>query len=82
MRRAAILTAQELARYLRVHEMTVYRMIQRGDLPALRVGRAWRFRKDQIDRWLTDHAINANSERPHAGRDAGGHRRRGDRHAR
>jgi excisionase family DNA binding protein len=67
MQRApAIMTVQELARYLRVHTMTVYRLIQRGDLPAARVGRGWRFRKDQVDRWLDDRELNAhlNHKRP------------------
>jgi excisionase family DNA binding protein len=59
--RLTIMTVQELARYLRVHTMTVYRMIHRGDLPASRVGRGWRFRKDQIDRWLATHEINSHT---------------------
>jgi excisionase family DNA binding protein len=69
MQRApAIMTVQELARYLRVHVMTVYRMIQRGDLPAARVGRGWRFRRDQVDRWLKGREINSHTdgERPPA----------------
>lgn len=76
------MTLQELARYLRVHEMTVYRMIQRGDLPALRVGRAWRFRKDQIDRWLARREINNTVAPARARRDADGTgRSRGRRNA-
>ena len=59
-RRPTIMTVEEVARYLRVHAMTVYRMIQRGDLPALRVGRGWRFKKDQIEKWLLDHETNSN----------------------
>jgi len=48
----SILTASEVADYLRVHVMTVYRMVERGDLPAMRVSRNWRFRREQIDQWL------------------------------
>ena len=62
--RPTILTVQEVARYLRVHAMTVYRMIQRGDLPVVRVGRGWRFKKDQIDRWLAEHETNPNHAAP------------------
>lgn len=62
-RAPTIMTVQELARYLRVHTMTVYRLIQRGDLPAARVGRGWRFRKDQVDRWLDGRAINSHADR-------------------
>jgi excisionase family DNA binding protein len=47
-----MLTAAEVARYFRLHVMTIYRMVQRRELPAVRVGRQWRFRRDQIDRWL------------------------------
>jgi len=82
MQRApAIMTVQELARYLRVHVMTVYRMIQRGDLPAARVGRGWRFRKDQVDRWLEGREVNshADDKRPPALAAAGRLRRRHDR---
>jgi len=62
--RPTILTVQEVARYLRVHTMTVYRMIQRGDLPGVRVGRGWRFKRDQIDRWLVEHETNSHRTTP------------------
>jgi excisionase family DNA binding protein len=55
------MTVHEVARYLRVHTMTVYRLINRGDLPAMRVGHGWRFKKDVIDRWLQRHANHVNS---------------------
>jgi excisionase family DNA binding protein len=58
--RATIMTLQEVARFLRVHPMTIYRLIQRGDLPAARVGRSWRFRKDQINSWLLAREVNSN----------------------
>jgi excisionase family DNA binding protein len=65
-RRPTIMTVEEVARYLRVHTMTVYRLIQRGELPAVRVGRSWRFRKDQIDLWWHAREVNSghNGDRP------------------
>lgn len=51
-RKRTMLTATEVADYLRVHVMTVYRLVQRGDLPAIRVGKRWRFRRDHVDQWL------------------------------
>ena len=73
--RLTILTVQEVARYLRVHTMTVYRMIQRGDLPGVRVGRGWRFKRDQIDRWLAEHETNSHpTTRSPARRRAGSRR--------
>lgn len=52
------MTVQEVARYLRVHAMTIYRMIRSDGLPAMRVGHSWRFKKDQVDHWLSLRAIN------------------------
>jgi excisionase family DNA binding protein len=50
----SMLTASEVARYFRLHVMTIYRMVQRRELPAVRVGRQWRFRREQINQWLQD----------------------------
>lgn len=44
--------------YLQVNLRTVYRLIKAGKIPAVRVGRQWRFRKRDIDAWL-------DSQRPH-----------------
>lgn len=49
-----ILTIRQLAEYLMVSEKTVYRMLDRNELPAVRVGAQWRFRKLDIDAWLTE----------------------------
>ncbi len=49
-----ILTIRQLAEYLMVSEKTVYRMLDRNQLPAVRVGAQWRFRKQDIDAWLTE----------------------------
>ena len=46
-----VLTLREVARYLRVHSNTIYRLAQRGDLPAFKVGSDWRFNRESIDRW-------------------------------
>src|SRR3979490_3234779 len=54
---------EEVLEYLQVNLRTVYRLIKAGKIPAVRVGRQWRFRKRDIDAWL-------DSQRPRAG--AGG----------
>src|SRR5918993_5408785 len=46
------LTTEEVLEYLQVNLRTVYRLIKAGKLPAVRVGRQWRFRKKDIDAWL------------------------------
>jgi len=46
------LTTEEVLDYLQVNLRTVYRLIKAGKIPAVRVGRQWRFRKHDIDAWL------------------------------
>ena len=46
------LTTEEVLAYLQVNLRTVYRLIKAGKIPAVRVGRQWRFRKRDIDAWL------------------------------
>jgi excisionase family DNA binding protein len=46
------LTTEEVLEYLHVNLRTVYRLIKAGKIPAVRVGRQWRFRKRDIDAWL------------------------------
>ena len=48
----AFLTTEEVLEYLQVNLRTVYRLIKAGKIPAVRVGRQWRFRKTDIDAWL------------------------------
>jgi excisionase family DNA binding protein len=46
------LTTEEVLEYLQVNLRTVYRLIKAKKIPAVRVGRQWRFRKRDIDAWL------------------------------
>jgi excisionase family DNA binding protein len=47
------LTTEEVLEYLQVNLRTVYRLIKGGKLPAVRVGRQWRFRRRDVEHWLT-----------------------------
>lgn len=47
-----LMTAQELARYLKVDLRTVYRYLKDTKLPAIRMEGRWRFRREEVDRWL------------------------------
>src|SRR3982751_5268798 len=49
------LTTEEVLEYLQVNLRTVYRLIKAGKIPAVRVGRQWRFRQRDIDAWLRRH---------------------------
>ena len=42
----------EAARYLRIHPRTLTRMARRGEIPAIAIGRLWRFRRVDLDAWL------------------------------
>jgi excisionase family DNA binding protein len=48
----SFLTTEEVLAYLNVNLRTVYRLIKAGSIPAVRVGRQWRFRKRDLDTWL------------------------------
>lgn len=52
------LTAEEVMDYLQVNVRTVYRLIKRGRIPAVRVGRQWRFRRRDIEAWLAGNRGN------------------------
>ena len=53
-KRPRIMTIEELAKYLRLHKSTVYRMVRQGEIPSSKIGNQWRFRKDVIDTWLSN----------------------------
>ena len=46
------LTLDELASYLKVSKSALYKMVQEGRIPGGKVGRGWRFDRDEIDRWV------------------------------
>ncbi len=50
--KARFLTVAEVAAILRVSTMTVYRLIKAGRLAAVRVGKSYRVREDDVDRYL------------------------------
>ena len=56
---ARFLTVQEVAKLLRVSTMTVYRLIKAGDLAAVRVGKSFRIREDDVDRFLSSRYTEA-----------------------
>ena len=64
MAEEGFLTTEEVLEYLQVNLRTVYRLIKAGKIPAVRVGRQWRFRKRDIDAWLE-------SQRPRQSRGSG-----------
>jgi excisionase family DNA binding protein len=49
----AIMTVHEVAAYLRMSDAKVYRLVKAKQIPVVRIGKAWRFRKDLLDDWLS-----------------------------
>jgi excisionase family DNA binding protein len=60
-----ILTLPEVAVLLKVAEKTVYTMARKGQIPAFKVRGQWRFKLDDIDRWIDEQkaAVKGNAER-------------------
>ena len=52
-----LMTIEELAGHLRVTEKTIYRLLKRGKIPAIKVTRQWRFDKASIDEWIQQHTV-------------------------
>jgi PTS system nitrogen regulatory IIA component len=55
----AILTIEEVAKYLRVSERTVYDWAQKGEIPSGKIGTVWRFKKAEIEQWVNER-LSAN----------------------
>ncbi|GBU28845.1 PTS system, IIA component [Treponema sp. R8-4-B8] len=53
-----ILTLEEVAKYLRVSERTIYDCAQKGEIPAGKIRAAWRFKKSEIDKWVNERLVS------------------------
>ncbi len=56
-----ILTIEEVATYLRLTPQTIYKWAQERKIPAVKLGKEWRFRRSIIDRWLDDQILSSAS---------------------
>ena len=66
MNQEAMLTIREVAAYLHIVPLTVYRAIDRGDLRAVKVGRVWRIRQQDLQAYL-----DRSTSRPRGEKEAG-----------
>ncbi len=57
-----LLTVGEVAEIMRVSNMTVYRLIKAGQLGAIRVGKNYRIRRRDLDRYLNDRAVRSDGD--------------------
>ena len=58
-----ILTIEEVAKYLRVSERTVYDWAQKGEIPSGKIGTVWRFKKSEIEKWVNDRLSSGSKSR-------------------
>ena len=56
-----ILTLEEVAHYLRLKPQTIYKWAQEKKIPAVKLGKEWRFRRSVIDRWLDEQMLGEDS---------------------
>jgi len=50
-----VMTVKEIAEYLDVHPMTIYKYVQEGKMPAFKIGASWRIRRDSIKKWMDEN---------------------------
>jgi len=65
-----VLTVNEVAKYLKVNERTIYRLAASSGLPAFKVGNSWRFKRSELEAWIKSQQSekrDADSEGEQAG---------------
>ena len=61
---ADLLTTRQVQELLQVDRTTIYRLVEAGQLPAIRVGKQWRFERAELDRWLQDQTVSPEANAP------------------
>ena len=69
---SSVMTVKEVADYLRVNQRTVYRLAVDKRLPAFKVGATWRFRRAEIDAWISAQLLPSGSSMDADGRESQG----------
>jgi len=54
------LTLEQIAEYLQMSTSSIYKMAQVGKIPAYKIGRQWRFRREEIDKWVEKQKVKRN----------------------
>jgi excisionase family DNA binding protein len=52
------MTIAEVSQYLGLHELTVRRLAREGAIPALKLGRQWRIKRDLLERWIEQRSLD------------------------
>ncbi len=57
MNEKEIMTVKQVSEYLQMDEHTVYKLARKGLIPSLKIAGQWRFKKDVIDKWISEEAL-------------------------
>jgi excisionase family DNA binding protein len=58
-----IMTIREVAEYLKLTEKTTYRLAAEGELPGFKVGGSWRFKRKDLEKWITTQKAMAGEKK-------------------
>ena len=62
MKEKEIMTVKQVAEYLQMDEHTVYKLARAGLIPSLKIAGQWRFKKDVIDKWISEESLERVTE--------------------
>jgi excisionase family DNA binding protein len=57
-----IMTVKQVAEYLQMDEHTVYKLARSGQIPSLKIAGQWRFKKDVIDKWISEESLERSAK--------------------
>jgi len=57
MKEKEIMTVKQVAEYLQIDERTIYKLARSGLIPSLKIAGQWRFKKDVIDKWISEQSL-------------------------
>jgi len=52
-----IMTVKQVAEYLQMDEHTIYKLARSGQIPSVKIAGQWRFKKDVIDKWISEKSL-------------------------
>ena len=55
-----VMTVKDIAEYLNMHPMTIYKLVKGGNIPAFKVGTSWRIKRESISKWIKEREQSAN----------------------
>jgi len=56
-REKEIMTVKQVAEYLQMDEHTIYKLARSGQIPSIKIAGQWRFKKEVIDRWISEESL-------------------------